>query len=105
MALGVSDLSLRTQDFHNVRTEEIHIEDRIRHIARLMSKNSDGFEFYQLFEDDPRRQVLVVTFIALLELSRMGYICVKQMEIFSKIWVYPTELNIEDAVEIYAENI
>jgi len=95
----------RIQRFHNVSTDEIRIEDRIKHIARLMSSSSDGFEFYQLFEDDTRRPVLVVTFIAILELARLGYISVRQSAIFSKIWVYPTELNIEDVIERYAENI
>ncbi len=96
----------KTQRFHNVSTDEIRIEDRIRHIARLMaSSSSDGFEFYQLFADDMRRPVLIVTFMAILELARLGYISMKQSAIFSKIWVYPTELNIEDAIEQYGENI
>ncbi|MCP4583407.1 MAG: segregation/condensation protein A [candidate division Zixibacteria bacterium] len=95
----------KRENVHNVRTEEIHIEDRIKRIAKVMSDNSEGCEFYQLFEDDPRRPVLIVTFIAILELSRLGHINIKQSTNFSKIWVYPTELKIEDAIELYAETI
>jgi len=96
---------VKRENVHNVHTEEVHIEDRIRQIAKVLTNNSDGCEFYQLFEDDPRHPVLIVTFIAILELSRLGHISVKQSANFGKIWVYPTELKIEDAIELYAETI
>jgi segregation and condensation protein A len=95
----------KRENVHNVQTEEVHIEDRIRQIAKVLTNNNDGCEFYQLFEDDPRRQVLIVTFIAILELSRLGHLSVKQSSNFGKIWVYPTELKIEDAIELYSETV
>jgi len=104
IAFGEVMERVKTQRFHNVSTDEIRIEDRIRHIVRLMASSTDGFEFYQLFEDDTRRPVLVVTFLAILELARLGYISVRQSVLFSKIWVYPTELNIEEVIEQYGEN-
>ena len=93
----------KIEHVHNVRTDEIHIEERIKHVANVLKTNPDGVEFAQLFEDNLRRMVVVVTFMAILELARMGYIKIQQSEVFSKIWVYTTELNIEDASRLYVE--
>lgn len=90
---------------HNVRTDEVHIEDRIKHITRIIKESPDGVEFKALFMDDLRRLVIVVTFIAILEMARLGYLKIKQTETFSRIWVYPTELSVEDALRLYVETI
>lgn len=95
----------KLQHVHNVRTDEVHIEDRIKHVARILEEEQDGVEFARLFEDDTRRVVLVVTLMAILELARLGFINIKQTSIFGKIWVYPTAAKIEEAVRLYAENI
>lgn len=86
---------------HNVGTEVIHIEDRIKHVASVLKANPDGLEFKQLFQDNLKRMVVVVTFMAILEMAKMGYLKIKQSSVFSKIWVYPTELNVEDALNLY----
>lgn len=95
----------KIQHVHNVRTDVVHLEDRIKYIAKVLTVEPNGVEFAQLFEDDIRRAVMVVTLIAILELARLGHISIKQSSIFGKIWVYPTELKIEDAVRLYVENI
>ena len=92
----------KTQDIHHVGVDEVLIEDRIRYIAKLLS-NNEKLEFHQLFEDDPRRIVICVTFMALLELARLGQISIKQASLFSKIWVYPMNLQVEEAIKLYAE--
>lgn len=91
----------KTQAVHQIAADEVSIEDRIRYIANLLS-NSDGLEFHQLFEDDPRRLVIVVTFVALLELARLNQISIKQSALFGKIWIYPTNLQVEEAIKLYA---
>jgi segregation and condensation protein A len=93
----------KIEHVHNVRTESIHIEDRIKYIARVMKDAPDGLEFKELFADDLRRIVIVVTFMAILEMARMGFIKIQQSSVFSKIWVYPTELDIEEAMRLYVE--
>jgi segregation and condensation protein A len=90
------------QHVHHVAVDDILIEDRIRHIARLLTE-SEGVEFCRLFEDDQRRLVIVVTFMALLELARLGQISIKQASLFGKIWVYPVNLQVEEAIKLYAE--
>ncbi len=91
----------RIEHVHNVRTEELHIEDRIKHVANVLKSNPDGVEFKELFMDNLRRMTVVVTFMAILEMAKMGYIKIQQSTVFTKIWVYPTELNIEDAIRLY----
>jgi segregation and condensation protein A len=95
----------KIEHVHNVRTEAIHIEDRIKHIARFMKDKPDGVEFKQLFEDDMRRLVIVVTFMAILEMSRMGYLKIQQSSLFSNIWVYPTGQDIEEATRLNVEAV
>jgi segregation and condensation protein A len=95
----------RIEHVHNVRTDVVHIEDRIKHITKIIKVSPDGAEFNALFMDDLRRMVIVVTFIAILEMARLGYLKIMQSENFGKIWVYPTELNIEDALRLYVETI
>jgi segregation and condensation protein A len=92
----------KSQSFHQVSGEEIYIEDRIKYIATCLT--SEGAEFSELFADDPRRIVMVATFIAVLELARIGQIKLKQHSMFSRLWVYPTDLNIEEAIRKYAES-
>lgn len=91
----------KEQHIHQIAADEVHIEDRIKYIANLLA-NSDGLEFSQLFEDDPRRIVMCVTLMALLELSRLNQITIKQSSLFGKIWVYPTNLQVDEAIKLYA---
>lgn len=89
---------------HHVRADEVLMEDRMRFIANRLAAGT-GVEFAELFIDDPRRLVLVVTFIAILELARLGQITLQQLATFGKIWVYPANLNVEEAIRLYAENV
>ncbi|MCD6162160.1 MAG: segregation/condensation protein A [candidate division Zixibacteria bacterium] len=92
----------KKETVHQVAADEVYIEDRIRHITEMLS-DSDKLEFYKLFEDDPRRIVIVVTFAALLELVRLNQISLRQSSTFGKIWVYPINLQVEEAIRLYAE--
>jgi segregation and condensation protein A len=100
VAFGEVLLRAKDEKFHHVEHEEISIEERIKHIIYLLG-DGRGAEFSELFADDPRRQVLLVTFMAVLELARLGQISVKQTAVFGKIWVYPIALNFKLAVEIH----
>ncbi len=82
---------------HHIEHDEIPIEERIRHIVYLLS-DKGGSEFTELFADDPRRHVVLVTFMALLELTRLGQVSIKQTAVFGKIWVYPVALDMAKAI-------
>lgn len=104
IAFGEVVRKARTVVAHHVQPDEVLMEDRIRYIADRLSAGT-GVEFIELFNDDPRRIVLVVTFVAILELARLGQITLQQSANFGKIWVYPANLNVEEAIRLYAENV
>lgn len=70
-----------------IRPMEITVESRKEHIFSLF-KSVSSVEFGDLFKDDPRKIVLVVTFIALLDLVKDGILRIEQADRFSTIRVY-----------------
>jgi segregation and condensation protein A len=71
---------------HVVEVDNVKIDDRIDHILSLLSE-SEEVPFEDLFKGDSRRIVLVVTFMAILELVKMQEIRFRQEENFSVIFV------------------
>jgi len=72
---------------HTVKILRITIEQRINHILSFL-ENKKKVSFTDLFMDNPKRLVMIVTFIAILELIRLNKIRVLQRKKFSEIWVY-----------------
>jgi segregation and condensation protein A len=73
--------------FHTVNYPKVSIEERIDHVlSRLTEK--DGIVFGELFLDTPIKLVMVVTFMAILELIRLQRIYIRQNRHFSDIWVF-----------------
>lgn len=79
--------SVPEEVFHRVQIEEVSLDQRMDHILNYL-KNRERAEFAELFVDDPIRLVMVVTFIAILELMKSGKVKVVQRRSYSKIWVY-----------------
>jgi segregation and condensation protein A len=71
---------------HVVEVDNVKIDDRIEHILSLLSE-SDEVAFEVLFRGDYRKIVLVVTFMAILELVKMQEIRFRQEENFGAIFV------------------
>ncbi len=66
--------------------EDISIEERIDFVLKTLFQKK-RMEFMELFEDERRRLVMVVTFFALLELVRLGRVSVRQERLFGEIWL------------------
>lgn len=78
------------ETFHTVNYPKVSIEERIAYVlSRLTEK--DGVVFSELFLDTPIKLVMVVTFMAILELIRLQRIHIRQTKHFSDIWVYRNE--------------
>jgi segregation and condensation protein A len=75
------------ETFHQVRIEDVNLDQRIDHILHCL-KDKEKVKFAELFLDNPVRLVMVVTFIAVLELIRLRKIKVIQQRNFSQIWVH-----------------
>lgn len=70
-----------------VMREEIPMEVKIREILDLLEKNS-SIAFEELFRPGMRKLDLIVTFMALLELTRLKQVVAMQAEIFGSIRLY-----------------
>ncbi len=71
-----------------VAVDDVTVEDRIAAVEGLLVEGN-GIRFADLFDDNPTRAIVVMTFIALLELLKMGRIGLRQNEPFADIWVHP----------------
>ena len=71
---------------HIVAVDNVKIDDKIEHILSKLS-DCDEVRFDDLFEGDYRKIVLVVTFMAILELVKMQEIQFRQEENFGTIFV------------------
>lgn len=80
----------RAEVIHEVVREEVAIEDRIEVVLEHL-RHRDSVPFVELFADIPRRMVAIVTFIALLELSRSRRVRIHQAVPFSEVRVYRTD--------------
>lgn len=75
---------------HEVHPFEVTVEERMAFVLNsLVSADQAGFK--DLFADTPRKIVAVVTFIALLELSRSRRVSLAQSRPFAELRVYRGE--------------
>ncbi len=70
----------------SVTKETLTVKDRINYIIELLDRESP-IRFEQLFEEDYSREVLIVTFLALLEVLRYGIARAYQEQDFGIIWI------------------
>ncbi len=99
IAFGDLISKVETESSYELEPLEITVEERRDRILLLLEQ-TDSMEFGQLFEDDPRKIVMVVTFIAILELVKSGVLRVEQAERFSTIRVYkcsPLPVNVTES--------
>jgi segregation and condensation protein A len=83
----VLDRASHENDFqHRVEADAVRIDDRIEHVFKSLEHDQE-IPFDKLFSDDTRRIVLVVTFMAILELIKMQEILFRQEAQFSAIFV------------------
>lgn len=73
--------------FHEVILEEVALEDKIALIEGELAAHG-RILFRDLIERFPRRMHVVVTLMAILELSRLSRVAVRQESLFGQIWLY-----------------
>jgi segregation and condensation protein A len=78
----------KTEDEHRhvVNMDNIKIDDRIERVLSVLTDRTE-VRFEELFTDDLRKIVIVVTFMAILELVKMQEITFRQEECFGSIMV------------------
>jgi len=81
---------MRRMKFDNsleIRAQEITVESRKQHIISLFN-SEPSLEFEELFADDPRKIVMVVTLVALLDMVKDGTLKIEQADRFMTIRVF-----------------
>lgn len=73
--------------YMEVRAEEISIEEKIELLRRRVEE-AEVIAFGDLFEVGSSRAELIVTFLALLEILRLGVATVRQTKAFGEIWIH-----------------
>lgn len=76
--------------FGKIEKEEVRVEEKITYIRKQLI-GLKNINFRTLLEIQPTKTQLVVTFLAVLELMKMGLIQVKQEGIHGDIWIDSTE--------------
>jgi segregation and condensation protein A len=74
------------QDVRSVTPETIRLDDRIERVLTVL-QDKEEVPFEELFEDDMRKLVLIVTFMAILELVKMQQVSFRQEKLFGQIYV------------------
>ena len=95
--VSLRDLVLAFQKVYNeaaarekvvpIREEEITLDERIVEIQRMVAGRSDGIPFEDLFIRRTRLEV-VVTFLAVLELTKQRCISIRQGKSFGQILIF-----------------
>ncbi|WP_312431475.1 segregation and condensation protein A [Lacrimispora sp.] len=85
---------IRSQ-FGNIRRESISLEDKIKSVMDY-AREHRKFSFRGLLEQQPDRTMVVVTFLALLELMKIGKIRLTQEHLFDDMFIETLEPEGED---------
>jgi len=92
IAFGDMLRKIPKETLYQIRQMEITVEMRKERIYALLA-DRDYVDFEEMFSDDPRKIVMVVTFIAILELVKSGILRVEQATRFSPIRLHKGELE------------
>jgi len=72
--------------YHEVEADGISIAERISQVLAILH-GSDGMSFESLFPDGATRELLVVTFLSMLELCKLKLIRIVQAQSLGAIWI------------------
>ncbi|MGM0471460.1 MAG: segregation and condensation protein A [Bacillota bacterium] len=75
------------QKLSHINQEEFSIQDRMAELNQTLEYKKE-LDFARLFAGDSLRIEIVVTFMALLELMKLGKVEIRQTDIFGQIKVY-----------------
>lgn len=89
----------RPDPVHEVQTEPVSLQDRIRSVLQTLSV-ARSVTFDSLFGEEPTRHFVIVTFLAMLELMKLGAVEAIQEERWGPILIV---LAIEDVRSVAIE--
>ena len=87
--------------FGTIRKDPVRLSDKLLHVIGY-AQDRQSFSFRDLLEQSKEKTEIVVTFLAVLELIKIGKLRVSQEEIFSDILL---EWNPENKMELRREDL
>ena len=67
--------------------DEVQVENRMERVLERLTAFSEGLSLRSLLKEEPGRGALVVTLLALLELSRRNFVTLVQKELFGDVFI------------------
>ena len=80
---------VKTESVHEVALETITLEEKIQEILSFLQREQRSMAFHTLFPEQASRRMIVVTFLAILELVKMKAVRIFQAAPFETIRVSP----------------
>ncbi len=80
-------------EVREILPEGVRVEDRMRVILEVLARAPEGVAFEALFGPEDPRLVVIVTFLALLELVRQRRVRIEQARPFAPIRVYRVDIS------------
>ena len=76
---------VKAEEFHEVILDRITVEERIQEILSLLQRENRSISFHLLFPEQASRRVIIITFLAILELVKMKLVRIFQVAPFETI--------------------
>lgn len=76
----------RKNFFTKIKRDLYTVDEKIQLVIQRLEA-SDAFSFTSLFSDEPSKEEVVVTFLAILELLKLKKICITQESLFDEIHI------------------
>jgi len=85
--------------FYHVELEDVTLEEKMELVLGELREQGRVL-FVDLVSRTPRRVHIVVTFMAILELARLGRLVLAQEKPFAQIWIYRSTAEVPAAVAV-----
>ena len=76
---------VKTEEFHEVILDRLSVEEKAQEIFSLLQREKRSMAFHLLFPEQASRRVVIITFLAILELVKMKLVRVFQLTPFETI--------------------
>jgi segregation and condensation protein A len=76
---------VKAEEFHEVILDRVSVEEKFQEILSLLQKEKRSMAFNHLFPEQASRRVIIITFLAILELVKMKLVRIFQLAPFETI--------------------
>jgi segregation and condensation protein A len=80
---------VKTEEFHEVILDRLSVEEKAQEIFYLLQREKRSMAFHLLFPEQASRRVIIITFLAILELVKMKLVRIFQLAPFETIRISP----------------